>query len=293
MFKFNPKDLKVSLKNGISIMEPAELRKYTLTHSDETGELFLTIGNEYDNDSIDYKVRDEVLGIWVKKDKYYLLLSVQLDNGEGILNTTIRDKIFREELPIAIQAIICGDNLFIENNKELYDAKVLVKFNSGINEYNCVEDWGYIKDYNYDKLRSDGENQDITSSYNQNVFPLPGPVIPIPQPPIPIPIPNPYSYDKNKAKNRIIENALITILDRYIRNEVFTLFGKNTPYCLKRAEIINARVTNNYGPCTEQYEITIGLKVGKNPPFYNNMIITFVIDEKNIKVKNVKNPRKI
>lgn len=288
MSEFDPKKLKVSLKNKISIMESMELRKYTLTHSDETGELFLTIGKEYDGEGIDYKARDEVLGTWCcEENKYYLLLAVQVDNGEGVLNTNIRDKIFREELPLAIKAIIFGDNLFIENNKELYDAMIIIKFNSDINEYNCIEEWGCVKDYKYDKTRSDGENQNINSQYNQKVFPLPGPVIPIP----PIPITNPYPYDKNKGKNKIIEDALITILDRYIRIEVFTLFGKDTPYCLKKSEIIEAKVTNNYGPCTEQYEITIGLRVGKNQPFYNNMIITFVIDENNIKVKNIKNPR--
>lgn len=285
--EFDPKKLKVSLKNGISIMESIDLRKYTLTHSDETGELFLTIGKEYDEESIDYKVRDEVLGTWCKKDKYYLLLAVQVDNGEGVLNASIRDKVFREELPLAIKSIISGDNLFIENNKELYDALVIVKFNSDINEYNCIEEWGYVKDYKYYKSRNDEDNKNY--QYNQKVFPLPGPVPPIPIPPIPMP--NPYPYNKDKVKNRIIEDTLITILDRYIRSEVFTLFGKNTPYCLKKAEVIEAKVTNNYGPCTEQYEITIGLKVGKNQPFYNNMIITFIIDENTIKVKNVKNPR--
>lgn len=278
LFKFEPTKLNVKYKDKISNKENIIPRRYTLTHSDETGELFLTIGEKYDVDSIDYNIRDEVMASWEINNKYYLMVNVEVDNELGLSNTIIRDKIFREELPLAITAMVYGDNLFLENNKYLYDAPVIVKFNSNINEYNTVEEWGRVEDYRYELERS---NELLT--YNFNPFPI----LPPAQQPY-------YNKPMNNPKNKMckcIENALIATLGPYIRSEVYTMFGRNTPYCLKSSEILEAKSVNTYGPCTEEYEIIIGLKVGKRPPFYNNMIITFLIAENMIKVKNVKTPR--
>ena len=130
MSKFQPEKLNVSYKDKISINSSLIPRKYTLTHSDESGELFLSIGSKYDLDQIDYNNRDEVLGSWEKDNEYYLLITVEVDKGEDLSNTIRRDKIFRQELPLALMAIIYGDNLLLENNKELYESTIRVKFNS-------------------------------------------------------------------------------------------------------------------------------------------------------------------
>lgn len=279
LFKFEPTKLNVKYKDEISTKENIISRRYTLTHSDETGELFLTIGKKYDFDSIDYTIRDEVMASWESDNKYYLLVNVEVDNDLGLSNTIIRDKIFREELPLAITAILYGDNLFLENNKELYDAPVIVKFNSNIKEYDTIEVWGKISDYKYELERYNKE----PSNYNFNPFPI--------LPPVQPQYYNKFIDNKKNQMCKAIENALIVTLDSYISSEVYTTFGKNTPYCLKKSEILEAKSVNSYGPCTEEYEIVIGVKVGKRPPFYNNMIITFLITENRVKIKSVKTPK--
>lgn len=279
MSKFQPEKLNVSYKDKISINSSLIPRKYTLTHSDESGELFLSIGSKYDLDQIDYNNRDEVLGSWEKDNEYYLLITVEVDKGEDLSNTIRRDKIFRQELPLALMAIIYGDNLLLENNKELYEAPIRVKFNSKINEYNMLEEWGKVKDYKYNVNRYNNE----LPNYKFNPFPILTPV----QPPNYLkPIKN-----KNKQKDAVIERALITMLESYISTQVYTLFGKNTPYCIKQSEIINARVVNTYGSCSEEYEIVVGIKAGKRPIFYNNLIITFLIAGNGVKIKDVKTPK--
>ena len=254
-------------------------RKYTLTHSDESGELFLSIGKNYDLDQINYNVRDEVLGSWEKDDKEYLLITLEIDNGEEIGNTVNRDRIFRQELTLALIAIIYGDNLLFENNKELYESPIRVKFNSKFSEYDTLEEWGQIKDYKYNFERYKNE----LKNYKFNPFPI--------LPPVQLPGYIKVVNEKKKQRDSAIEMALITMLDKYISSEIYTLFGKDTPYCIKKSEVMDAKAVNTYGPCSEEYEIVIGLKVGKRPPFYNNMIITFLIDENGVKIKNVKNPR--
>lgn len=279
MTKFQPNKLNVSYKDEIGTKNFLLPRKYTLTHSDENGELFLSIGKNYDLDKINYNVRDEVLGSWEKDDKEYLLITLEIDNGEEIGNTINRDRIFRQELTLALIAIIYGDNLLFENNKELYESPIRVKFNSKFSEYDTLEEWGQIKDYKYNFERYKNE----LKNYKFNPFPI--------LPPVQLPGYIKVVNEKKKQRDSAIEMALITMLDKYISSEIYTLFGKDTPYCIKKSEVMDAKAVNTYGPCSEEYEIVIGLKVGKRPPFYNNMIITFLIDENGVKIKNVKNPR--
>ena len=45
--EFTPDKLEITLIDPVTENGPVEDRKYTLTHSDETGMLFLDIGNVY------------------------------------------------------------------------------------------------------------------------------------------------------------------------------------------------------------------------------------------------------
>ena len=54
MYKFNPNKLKVIYRQEINKKLLETPRKYTLTHSDKTANLFLTIGKTYDYKSINY-----------------------------------------------------------------------------------------------------------------------------------------------------------------------------------------------------------------------------------------------
>ena len=278
MFELKKDKLKVSFKDNIGKSRPIMPRKYTLTHSDETAELFLSIGNKYDLDKINYSVRDEVLGSWEKDDEYYLLINIEVGNNNDINSIIKRDEVFRRELPLALTAIVYGDNVFLENNKELYDASVIIKFNCQIKEYDVLEKWGKIKDYKY----NESNNRNEFPNYKFNPFPM--------MPPAPTPGYK-NGYNNKKQMDIIIKNALISMLDPYISSEVDIIFGKNTPYCIKKSEILDAKVIRSYGECNEEYEIVVGIRAGRRPPFYNNLIITFSINEKRVKIKSVKNPK--
>ena len=66
--EFTPDKLEITLIDPVTENGPVEGRKYTLTHSDETGMLFLDIGNVYNYSAIDQDLRDEVLGRWLLPD---------------------------------------------------------------------------------------------------------------------------------------------------------------------------------------------------------------------------------
>ena len=145
---FNKEKLNVVFATDIDKSGPIIPRRYTLTHSDETGELFLSIGKYYDYSKVS-ELRDEVLGCWScdENNLYYLRLEVLLDTCNDEEKIAIRNKIFRNELPMVIKAIIYGDREFFLIHKELYGSKVIIKFKSSNKTYNAVEHWGYVKDY--------------------------------------------------------------------------------------------------------------------------------------------------
>ena len=136
MSKFIPEKVFVEYKDGIGLYGAKEKRKYTLTHSDKTGDLFLTIGSRYDYEKTN-KTRDEVFAKWSKRDNGDILeVSVQVNIDSSIIKTAIRNRIFRRELGSSLKAIVYGDREFLKRNPALYSVPVVVKFKSNIPRFN-------------------------------------------------------------------------------------------------------------------------------------------------------------
>lgn len=147
MKKLNPDNLKVNFGIGTSETEPIIPRKYTLTHSDITGELFLTIAAKYDYAKIT-DMRDEVLGEWIMaNDDYALMVNVMVDKEKNPIMSAIRNAVFVKELPLALEAIVYGDRELLKTNAFLYKAPIYVKFNSVYPMFNRLELWGTLSDF--------------------------------------------------------------------------------------------------------------------------------------------------
>lgn len=144
MKRLDPDKLYVELRNGVTKTEPLVGRKYTLTHSDITGELFLTIGMQYAFDKFS-ELRDEVIAQWIMDD--YLYLYVYVDGRFDSANSAMREEVFRRELPLALEAIRYGDRYLFNSYPYLDNASVWICFGSD-NQENCqLEHWSYMKDY--------------------------------------------------------------------------------------------------------------------------------------------------
>ena len=130
MSDFNPQKLKVTLIPPANSVQPIEGRKYTLTHSDITAELFLDIGYVYNFEAINRKMRDEVLGEWVTHENcLYFNVFLYIDQGEYDLTTaTKREEVFRRELPLALTAIRYGDRFLFHLYPDLNNPLIIVNF---------------------------------------------------------------------------------------------------------------------------------------------------------------------
>lgn len=149
MSKFKPEKLSVTYIAPATSFEPIDCRKYTLTHSDSTGELFLSIGITYDYQAINFAMRDEVLADWITNNGEYLLYGkVYISNGEFDRNMSrIRYMIFKKELDLALTGIIYGDRSFFTFYPWLLDAPIYIQFGSIYPEFSKLEYYGTPRKY--------------------------------------------------------------------------------------------------------------------------------------------------
>jgi hypothetical protein len=145
---------KLNVKHllGVDRMGPITPRCYTLTHSDFTGELFLSIGLEFDKETISgfYTriMRDEVLAEWLREETGYSLNVYCHVSGGFVIGTAgMRFKIFRRELPLVLKAICKGDNDLFTANPNLENTPIFVHFKSNNKKYSKIENWGKPRDY--------------------------------------------------------------------------------------------------------------------------------------------------
>lgn len=150
MSRLNPNKLHVTILPPTTADFPLVPRRYTLTHSDRTGDLFLTIAHEFNKKQLKgwqtRIMRDEVLAEWVKTEKTYSLhVYCQVSGGIGTIK--FRDKIFRQELPLVLEAFRYADQKHFQANSFLDRTQIWVHFRSKKEKYNKVEEWGFPGDY--------------------------------------------------------------------------------------------------------------------------------------------------
>ena len=145
MSVFNPENLSVKLIPPATFAQPVEERKYTLTHSDITAELFLDIGYVYNYKSINPKLRDEVLAEWKRDSRGYLQLigTAYVDGGEFSQEVAdTRFKIFKKEMAKALSGIVYGDRPFYAHFPYLVDAPIFIHYLSNYPQYRQVVFYG-------------------------------------------------------------------------------------------------------------------------------------------------------
>ncbi|WP_080846062.1 staygreen family protein [Cytobacillus gottheilii] len=149
MEMFNPSQLHVTYLPPATAFRPVERRKYTLTHSDETGELFLSIGHEYDVSSLNLNVRDELAAEWLPQlGQYVLAGKFHISNGDFDQQYAhARYLIFQREADRALSALIYGDREFFSHYPWLLDSPIYIYFESVYPEFHKMIYYGTPRQY--------------------------------------------------------------------------------------------------------------------------------------------------
>ena len=148
MSTFNPEKLSVEFMTGTTPMTPVIPRRYTLTHSDDTGELFLNIGKNYSWEKIN-PLRDEVLGEWkLQGSSLFFCIYIHIDQGQFTPSVSSkRNEIFKRELPLALTAINYGDRTFFNTYPDLDQASIIITFMSSYPQFARQEYWGNFRSF--------------------------------------------------------------------------------------------------------------------------------------------------
>lgn len=151
---FRPSKLTVqylpgTTRSGNCLLQP---RRYTLTHNDLTGQLLLTIGQQYNKAQLsgwyNRLLRDEILAYW------------QFGNGQPVLHIEchvsgeetwlappiLRDYIFRREMPLVLNVINFAEAELLADNPAMADATVMVHLSSHVQAYHATVPWGSLSD---------------------------------------------------------------------------------------------------------------------------------------------------
>lgn len=126
---------------------PVMGRKYTITHSDTTAELFVFMADDYAQDQVT-RMRDEVRIAWEPAEKGVFLLGSVVVEGKGVMGSPqIRNAIFLKEMPTALQAMRQADRFLFDKYPSLDGAQVLIHFVSSNPTYDKTYDFGAIGSY--------------------------------------------------------------------------------------------------------------------------------------------------
>ncbi|MCR8744678.1 staygreen family protein [Romboutsia lituseburensis] len=144
---FNPDKLETTFVEPMAPYGPIEGRKYTLTHSDKTGVMFLDIADEYNYKVINQDLRDELLGTLKNFDSSYVLFLYAYIGNLDYFSSLMKYSAFKSHMNLALQAIIYGDRDLIKEHPKLANAPIYVKFNSPLPIFDNYEFYGYVKYY--------------------------------------------------------------------------------------------------------------------------------------------------
>jgi hypothetical protein len=144
--------LQVSFNDEIELETLSLPRRYTLTHSDFTGDLFLTIARDYDAKQVNglYTrfMRDEVVGEWLQDaGEFSLHLYCHVSGGLVFGTAVMRYEIFQKHMPLVLKAIYEGDGALFLRHPGLDQAKVFVHFAARQKSYRKTEIWGQIGEH--------------------------------------------------------------------------------------------------------------------------------------------------
>ena len=143
----NPQKVFVQYRNAMTPYNPIIERKYTITHSDTTAELFVFVSNSFAEDQTT-NMHDEVRIAWQQNKNKLVLMGSVLVDGIGVIGKAeIRNKIFQGEMPTALQALRQADRFLFDENPTLDNTPVLIHFVSSKSSYDKIYSFGYIGDY--------------------------------------------------------------------------------------------------------------------------------------------------
>lgn len=147
MSYLNPLKVLVQYRGFMEPYGPIFERKYTITHSDLTAELYVFIAKNYAEDQVT-SMHDEVRIAWEQHGDNLILSGYVTVDGKDIIGSPkVRNTIFYNEMPTALQALRQADRFLFDENPIFDNTLVFIKFVSDNPDYAKTYNFGPIGNY--------------------------------------------------------------------------------------------------------------------------------------------------
>lgn len=156
---FDPAKLNITYLPGTAAADTGvpQNRRYTLTHNDLTGRLYLSVGLDYNEDQLagwyTRIVRDEILAEWAVVHPSDGSTPPRLNvychvSGEELWPAPprLRSFIFQREMKLVLDTIAYADRTLLAEHPQLASATVFVHLVSDLSTLNKVVEWGSLGD---------------------------------------------------------------------------------------------------------------------------------------------------
>jgi len=139
----------VNIAPPATVFHPLEGRKYTLSQSEYTGNLFLSISNQFSKITDNSNVSEILQAEWITlMGEYALNGKISMNGSESDKRLTqVRCMIFQKELPELIRLLVLADNQFFNNYPLLLDAPIIIHFNTDISDFSGTFHLGTPRQY--------------------------------------------------------------------------------------------------------------------------------------------------
>ena len=147
MSEMNFQKVFVQYRDFITPYDPVLNRKYTITHSDITADLFVTIASSYANDQVT-EMQDDVKIGWEQTNQGLLLLGwVFIDGAGAFYNPEMRNHVFYSEMSKALMALRHADRFLFHAYPNINSTPVFFHFVSDNPAYDKIYNFGHIGSY--------------------------------------------------------------------------------------------------------------------------------------------------
>lgn len=137
MSKLDSSKLNVTFFPPATPYKPFENRKYTVEICNETGKIYVTIGNRYFQQHASNISAKEITAQWTPRMGQFILNGkVHVSKGEfDEEQAKIRLSSFQQHLDLALAAIVFGDQKFFHNYPWLLDSPIYIHFESNYPQF--------------------------------------------------------------------------------------------------------------------------------------------------------------
>lgn len=258
--KASPYKLTVEKLYDILDNGPIIPRCYEVNYLRSSKKITVNI-NKDENKSKNIYKGEGLCGRWCcENEKYMLFFQVNVvSNKKGYERAKEKDKLIRKELPLMINSIIKAEEKFLNENRNLNDAEIFIKFNSTYDDFYKVESLGRLKNYINIEVYDEKELKEKEVNSQLKII-------------------------KNKID--INKNLILNLINPYIEIHLAPMYGKEVKFLIREIELLIIKELDGIDGGYKEHEIVVSVKI-LNMNYIEELILDIKVKSNGVEINNI------